>query len=109
MYVTWQPRSSRPPKAPSLISGNDLHYLWFTHLHILCIIVFDMNTANYRRALFEADQELARCLVQRQKIDHKVARLQAVITQLQELCAEMDQKNFQRRVERVVKADLKMG
>jgi predicted membrane GTPase involved in stress response len=68
-----------------------------------------MTTANYRRALFEADQELARCLVQRQKIDHKVARLQAVIGQLQDLCAELDQKNFQRRVERVVKADLKIG
>ena len=68
-----------------------------------------MTTANYHRALFEADQDLARCLVQRQKIDHKVARLQAVITQLQDLCAEMDHKNFQRRVERVVKADLKMG
>ena len=68
-----------------------------------------MTTANYHRALFEADQDLARCLVQRQKIDHKVARLQAVITQLQDLCAEMDHKNFERRVERVVKADLKMG
>lgn len=68
-----------------------------------------MTTANYRRALFEADQELARCLVQRQKIDHKVARLQSVIGQLQDLCAELDQKNFQRRVERVVKTDLKIG
>jgi division protein CdvB (Snf7/Vps24/ESCRT-III family) len=68
-----------------------------------------MTTANYHRALFEAEQDLARCLVQRQKIDHKVARLQAVITQLQELCAELDKKHFERRVERVVKAHLNMG
>jgi division protein CdvB (Snf7/Vps24/ESCRT-III family) len=68
-----------------------------------------MTTTKYHRALFQAEQDLARCLVQRQKIDHKVARLQAVITQLQDLCAEMDHKNFERRVERVVKADLNMG
>jgi DNA-binding transcriptional regulator GbsR (MarR family) len=68
-----------------------------------------MPITNYRRALFDANQDLARCLEQRQKIDHKVARLQAVVSQLQDLCAELDQKHFARRVERVVKADLTMG
>ena len=68
-----------------------------------------MATSNYRRALFQAKQDLARCLVRRQKIDHKVARLQAVINDLEDLCAERDQKHFERRVERVVKAHLNMG
>ncbi len=68
-----------------------------------------MSTRNYRRALFEAEQDLAHCLVERQKIDHKVARLQGVISHLQNLCADLDQKHFQKRVDRVVKAGLKVG
>ncbi len=68
-----------------------------------------MTTANYHRALSQAKQDLARCLTQRQKIDHKVARLQAVIGQLQDLCAEQDQKHFWGGIERVVKADLNRG
>jgi fibronectin type 3 domain-containing protein len=68
-----------------------------------------MRTTNYRRALYEAKQDLARCLVQRQKIDRKVARLQGVITQLQDLCAERDRKHFESSIDRVVKAHLNMG
>jgi hypothetical protein len=68
-----------------------------------------MTTKNYHRTLFEAKQDLARCLVKRQKIDHKVARLQAVISNLENLCAELDQKGFEKRVERVIKADLTVG
>ena len=71
--------------------------------------IFDMVTMNYHRSLLETKQELARCLEERQKIDYKVARLQAVISHLQNLCAELDQKTLERRTERVVKADLKMG
>lgn len=68
-----------------------------------------MSITNYRRALLEANQDLAHCLEERQKIDHKVARLQAVISDLQTLCAELDQKHFEKRVDRVVKAHLKVG
>jgi fibronectin type 3 domain-containing protein len=59
--------------------------------------------------LYEAKQDLARHLVKRQKLDHKIARLQAVVSDLQNLCAEQDQKNFENRVERVIKKDLKVG
>ena len=68
-----------------------------------------MRTKNYHGTLFEAKQDLARCLVKRQKIDHKVARLQAVISDLENLCAELDQKHFEKRVDRVIKADLTVG
>jgi hypothetical protein len=68
-----------------------------------------MTTKNYHRTLFEAKQDLARCLVKRQKIDHKVARLQAVISDLENLCAELDQKGFEKRVDRVIKAGLTVG
>jgi hypothetical protein len=68
-----------------------------------------MTTKNYHRTLFEAKQDLARCLVKRQKIDHKVARLQEVISDLENLCAELDQKGFEKRVKRVIKADLTVG
>jgi hypothetical protein len=68
-----------------------------------------MANKNYRKALYQAKQELARELVERQKSDQKVARLQALITQLQDLCAEQDQKRFWNGIERVVKADLKGG
>ncbi len=72
-------------------------------------IVYCVMTKNYHRTLFEAKQDLARCLVKRQKIDHKVARLQAVISDLENLCAELDQKDFEKRVDRVIKADLTVG
>ena len=68
-----------------------------------------MANKNYRKALYQAKQELAHELVGRQKSDQKVARLQALITQLQDLCAEQDQKRFWSGIERVVKADLKGG
>ena len=68
-----------------------------------------MTTTNYHRALFEAEQDLARHLVKRQKLDQKIARLQAVVSDLQNLCAERDQSNFEKRVDRVIKADLAVG
>lgn len=68
-----------------------------------------MANKNYRKALSQAKQELAGYLTQRQEIDHHVSRLQALITQLQDACAEQDQKRFWNSIERVVKADLKGG
>jgi hypothetical protein len=68
-----------------------------------------MTTNGYYRTLFEAKQDLARHLVKRQKLDQKIARLQAVVSDLQNLCAERDQNNFERRVDRVIKADLAVG
>lgn len=59
--------------------------------------------------LFEADQDLARLLVRREKIDHKIARLQAVICELQNLCYESHRKQFQKRVDAVIKADRAKG
>jgi hypothetical protein len=64
---------------------------------------------NYHRMLLEAKQDLARHLVERQKSDQKIARLQAVISDLQNLCAELDQKGFEKRVDRVIKAGLTVG
>jgi len=74
----------------------------------VCYTLCVANT-NYHRTLFEAKQDLARYLVKRQKIDHKVARLQTVIRDLENLCAELDQKGFEKRVDRVIKADLNVG
>jgi len=68
-----------------------------------------MADQNYRKALYQAKQELAHELVERQKSDQKVARLQSLITQLQDLCAQQNQKGFWSSIERVVKADLKRG
>ena len=68
-----------------------------------------MAITNYHHTLFEAKQDLARCLVKRQKIDQKIARLQAVISDLHSLCAELDQKNFEKRVDRVIRADRTKG
>jgi hypothetical protein len=68
-----------------------------------------MAHQNYRKALYQAKQELAHELVERQKSDQKVARLQSLITQLQDLCAQQNQKGFWSSIERVVTADLKRG
>ncbi|MBZ5573948.1 MAG: hypothetical protein LAO09_18955 [Acidobacteriia bacterium] len=68
-----------------------------------------MATTKYRRALYEAKQDLARCLVERQKIDRKVARLQTVVSDLENLCGELEHKSFVTGVERVIKANLKLG
>jgi hypothetical protein len=59
--------------------------------------------------LYEAKQDLARHLVRRQKLDQQIARLHAVVSDLQNLCAELDQKSFEKRVDKVIKADLKVG
>ncbi|MGC2183200.1 MAG: hypothetical protein WA637_07975 [Terriglobales bacterium] len=48
-------------------------------------------------------------MVKRQKLDHKIARLQAVISDLHNLCAELDQKGFEKRVDRVIKTDQTKG
>jgi len=68
-----------------------------------------MKTRDYQRMLYEAKQDLARHLVKRQQLDERIARLQAVVVDLQTLCAEQSQKNFERGVDRVIKADLKIG
>jgi len=68
-----------------------------------------MKTKSYDRALYEAKQDLAHLLVQREKIDRKIARLQAVISDLQNLSAELLRKDMERSIERVVKAHLKLG
>jgi hypothetical protein len=68
-----------------------------------------MTIRDYNRMLYEAKQDLARHLVKRQKLDQKIARLQIVVGDLQNLCAELDQKNFEKNVERVIKRDLKAG
>jgi fibronectin type 3 domain-containing protein len=69
----------------------------------------NMTTKNYQRALYEAKQDMARLLVQREKLDARIARVHAVIDDLQSLCAELDHKHFEKRVDRVVKANLTMG
>ena len=68
-----------------------------------------MKTKSYDSALYQAKQDLAHLLVQREKIDRKVARLKAVIDQLQNLSAEMLRKNRERSIDRVIKAHLTMG
>jgi len=68
-----------------------------------------MTKIDYHRTLYETKQDPARHLVKRQKLDQKIARLHAVVTNLQNLCAETDQKSFERRVDRVIKKDLKAG
>ncbi len=68
-----------------------------------------MTTARYYRSLVEAKQDLARDLVQRQRLDQKIARLQAVVSDLQNLCAEQGQSNLEKRVDRAIKADLAVG
>jgi hypothetical protein len=68
-----------------------------------------MANIDYHRTLYEAKQDLARHLVKRQELDQKIARLHAVVTNLQNLCAEMNQKTFDQRVDRVIRKDLKAG
>jgi hypothetical protein len=68
-----------------------------------------MTHIDYHRTLYEAKQDLARHLVKRQKLDQKIARLNAVVTNLQNLCVEIDRKSFDKRVDRVIKKDLKAG
>jgi hypothetical protein len=68
-----------------------------------------MANIDYHRTLYKAKQDLARHLVERQQLDQKIARLHAVVTNLQNLCAEIDRKRFDKRVDRVIKKDLKAG
>jgi hypothetical protein len=64
----------------------------------------------YDRALYQANQDLARLLVQREEIDRKAARLQAVIADLENLRAELLHKHLDREIDQVIKADdLRMG
>jgi fibronectin type 3 domain-containing protein len=80
-------------------------------LHTYTLFVYDsaVKTKSYDRALYQAKQDLAHVLVQREKIDRKVARLQAVINDLQNLSAELLRKDMERSIERVVKGTLKLG
>ena len=59
--------------------------------------------------LYEAKQDLACHLVERQNLDQKIARLHNVVSDLQNLCAEQDRQRFERGIERVIKKDLKVG
>jgi len=68
-----------------------------------------MRTRDYHRTLYEAKQDLARHLVKRQKLDEKIARLHAVVSDLQNLCAELDRKHFERSIDRITKTHLKKG
>jgi hypothetical protein len=68
-----------------------------------------MARRNYHRMLYEAKQEMAHLLVKRQALDKEIARVHTVISELQNLCAEQDQRNFWSGAERVIKADLKVG
>jgi predicted transcriptional regulator len=68
-----------------------------------------MRIKTYDRALYEAKQEVARLLTQRQNIDRKIARLQAVISDLQNLSGEWLRKDLERSIERVTKTHLTMG
>lgn len=68
-----------------------------------------MPMKNYRHMLYEAKQDLAHHLVKRQKLDQEIARRQAVVAELQNLCAEQDKRSFEQSIERVIKADLKVG
>ena len=69
----------------------------------------DMKKRDYSRMLYDAKQDLARHLVKRQRLDQRIARLQTVVSDLQNLCAQLYEKNFERSVERVIKKDLKAG
>jgi hypothetical protein len=68
-----------------------------------------MEKIDYHRTLYQAKQDLARHLVKRQKLDQKIARLHAVVSNLQNLCADMEHKSFEKQVDRVIKKDLKVG
>jgi len=68
-----------------------------------------MAKIDYQRTLYEAKQDLAHHLVKRQKLDQKIARLHAVVTNLQSLCADMNKQNFEKQIDRVIKKDLKVG
>ena len=63
----------------------------------------------YDRALYQANQDLARLLVQREKLDRKLARLQVVVADLENLRAELMQKHLDREIDHVIKADLERG
>jgi hypothetical protein len=68
-----------------------------------------MKTSNYRRALFQAKQDFARCLEQSQKLDRKMARLNALISNLEELSAETIRKRADTDTKQVILAHLEMG
>jgi len=105
------PRLSPSSGFPALISVDSATdpRLCIDVLHIMCILLCVMTMKNYHRTLFEAKQDLARHLVKRQSLDQKIARLQAVVSDLQNLCAERDQSNLEKRIDRVIKADLTVG
>jgi hypothetical protein len=68
-----------------------------------------MDNQDYHRMLYDAKQDLARDLVNRQKLDERIARKQALVTQLQNLCTELDHKQFEKQIDGVIKKNLKVG
>jgi hypothetical protein len=68
-----------------------------------------MAKRDYHRMLYDAKQNMAQLLVQRQELDKEIARVHAVMTNLQNLCADEDQRDFWSGAERVIKADLRVG
>lgn len=75
----------------------------------VCYHMCDMKKPNYQRILYDAKQKLAQLLVERQERDKEIARMHSVVTNLQNLCADQDQREFWGGAERVVKAHLKVG
>lgn len=85
----------------------------FVIILILCVlsithVMYDtsMPMTNYRRTLADAKRDLVRLLGERQKIDHKLARLQGVINHLETLCDELNHKVSGKRM---TKEELRMG
>jgi hypothetical protein len=68
-----------------------------------------MAHKNYHRMLYEAKQDLAGDLVERQKLDERIARKHAVVSELQHLCAELEHKRYEKQLDGVIKANLKGG
>jgi len=68
-----------------------------------------MKKPNYHRMLHDAKQNLAQLLTQRQALDQEIAHAHTVVTELQNLCADQDQREFWGGAERLVKAHLKVG
>jgi hypothetical protein len=84
-------------------------YCTFT-LYMCILLPMIVPNKKYDRALYQANQDLARLLVQREEIDRKAARLQAVIADLENLRAELMHKHLDREIDQVIKADdLRMG
>ena len=92
-----------PQTVLSQCVGND------SCCHINCVIICGMAKRDYHRMLYDAKQNLAQLLTQRQALDQEIARAHRVVTELQNLCADQDQREFWGGADRLVKAHLKVG